>query len=76
MWFGMSAEREGERFDAGVEKFDRERSIDDRCRLSDQLIESLVDSSPITALVNVEAARSTRRLSIYGHAETDRAFWA
>ena len=33
-----SAERERERLDAGIKEFDQKRSIDDRCRLSNQLV--------------------------------------
>ena len=42
-----SAERERERLDASIEELDRERSIDDGLRLSDQLIEPLLGAVPL-----------------------------
>ena len=65
-----SAEREGERRHAGIEEFDLELSIDDRLRLSDQLIQPLVDNRAVAALVHVAAMSSTRRLPVNRHAET------
>jgi hypothetical protein len=50
-----SAEREGERFHAGIEKLDLELSIDDRFRLSNQLIQALVRDRPVTLLVYITA---------------------
>ena len=48
-----SAERERERLHAGIEELDLELSIDDRLRLSDQLIQPLFDHRAVAALVHV-----------------------
>jgi len=63
-----SAERERERLDAGIEEFDRERSIDDGRRLSDQLVQPPFHSRSIATLVDVEAMSGTRRLPVDCHA--------
>ena len=65
-----SAEREGERLHASIEELDLELSIDDRLRLSDQLIQPLFDHRAVAAVVHVEAVSRTRRLPVNRHAET------
>ena len=50
-----SAEREGERLHASIEELDLELAIDDRLRLSDQLIQPLFDDRAVAALVHVDA---------------------
>ena len=59
-----SAERESERFHAGIEKLDLELSIDDRSRLSNQLIQPLLRDRAITSLVYVTSMAYARRLSV------------
>ena len=68
----QSAEREGERRHASIEELDLELSIDDRLRLSDQLIQPRFDHRAGAAVVHVEAVSRTRRLPVNRHAETHR----
>ena len=67
-----SAERERERLHAGIEELDLELPIDDRVRLSDQLIQPLLDHRAVAAFVNVQAVSRTRRPPVNRHAETYR----
>ena len=52
-----SAKREGKRLDTRTEELDRERSIDDRVRLSNQLIQPLFDNRPVASFVDIHTAR-------------------
>ena len=67
-----SAERERERLDAGVDEVDGEGSIDDRLRLSRQLIQPLLAQRSVAILVDVETVRGARWLTVDRHAETHR----
>ena len=69
----LLAECERECFDAGVEKFDLEPSIDDAAGLANQLIHALFNSHAVAALVDVEAMRGRGRLPVERHAKADRA---
>ena len=68
-----SAERESERLYTRVEELDGELSIDDRFRLSYQLIQPLFDDRAVAAFVHVQAVSGARRLPVNRHAETYRA---
>ena len=57
-----SAEREREHLDTSIEEVDRERSIDDRRRLSHQLIQPLLAHRSVATLVDVETVSSRRWL--------------
>src|SRR4051794_22726478 len=59
-----SAERERERLHTGIEELDLELSIDDRSRLSNQLIQALLDDRSVALVVHVSSIARTRRLSI------------
>src|SRR5262249_6917335 len=68
-----SAERKGERLDAGGKELDLEPPIDDRHRLADQLIQPRLDHRAVAALVHVEAVSRARRPAVNRDAETNRA---
>lgn len=57
-------EREVEGFDTRIEKFNLKLAIDNRLRLTNQLVEPLLGSCAVALAVNVDPARSARRLSI------------
>lgn len=59
-----SAEREGERLDAGIGELDHEPPIGDGFLLSDQLIQTRFDNDTVPAIVNVAAASRTRPLAV------------
>ena len=59
-----SAEREGERLQTTIREVDLECPIDDRSRLSDQLIQTLFGDCASAAVIRVETACATRGLSI------------
>ena len=65
-----SAEREGERLRTLIKELDLEPSIDDRLRLSNQLIQPLLDNRAVAAIVHVATVSRTRRLPVNRHAET------
>jgi hypothetical protein len=56
-----SAEREGERLDGRIKKFDLELSIGDRLRLADQLIQPLLDNGAVAAGIYIGAMGRSRR---------------
>src|SRR5712691_9265392 len=62
--FSRSSEREREGLDAWIEKLDLERSIDNRLRLSDQLMKALFADSAVALIVDVDAVRCAGRLSV------------
>ena len=73
--FVASSERERKRLDASIEEVDRERSIDDRLRLSRQLIQSLLAYGSVATLVDVETVSGARWLAVDRHAESYPALW-
>ena len=64
-----SAERKRKSLHARIEKLNFEQSIRDRLRLSDQLVQPLLDNVADAVIVDVDAVSSTRRLSIDQHAK-------
>src|SRR4030095_15835442 len=66
-----SAEREDEGLESTIEELDLERSVHDRPRLTDQLIQTLFDNESVAALVDIETVSWTRRLSVDRHTQTD-----
>src|ERR1700704_1048894 len=64
------AERERERFHAGIEKLDLELTLVDRSRLPNQLIQALLGHPAITFIVDVSATGRAHWLAIDEHAET------
>ena len=64
-----SAERERERFHAGIEELDLELSIGDRSRLSNQLIQALLGDRAVALVVDVTSMACARRLSIDQHSK-------
>ena len=67
-----SSEREAERLNTGIKKFDFELTIGDRSLLPDQLIKSLLGNYSFASFVNVISVGRPRRLSIDQHAESHR----
>src|SRR5438105_4363391 len=67
----LSAERERERFDAGVEKLDLELAVADGAGLPDQLIEPLFSGCSVAIGVDVSSMSGARRLAVDEHAEAD-----
>src|SRR5207302_338289 len=53
--FSRSSERERESLDAGIEKLDLECSIDDRLRLSDELMKTLFADFAASLVVDIDA---------------------
>jgi len=68
----ISTERKRKRFDPRVEDVDRERPIDDRLRLPDQLIEPLLTHDSVAVWINVDAVRRTRSVPVDGDSKPDR----
>src|SRR5207249_1935989 len=66
----LSAERERERLHARIEKLDRDLSIGDGLRLSDQLIQPLFRNRAVALVVNVKSVSRARRLPIDQHAKS------
>ena len=60
--FPASAERERERLDPAVVKFNLERSIGDRRRLPNQLMQPLFGHDAAAAVIHVQAVREVWRL--------------
>src|SRR5690349_831503 len=79
LWHGVLfsnlAKRERIGLDAWIEKLDLEQSISDRLRLSDQLVQPLFIHSAVALVVNVDAMRCARRLSINAQAKSHRRAW-
>src|ERR1700712_5092834 len=67
-----SAEREGKRLHARIEKLDLEPPIDNRLRLPDQLIHPLFGHRAVALGVDVGSVGRARRLSIEVEAEWHR----
>src|SRR5262245_21365725 len=68
-----STERERERLHASIEKLDLELPIDDRLRLTDELIQTWFDHRADAAFVDCQTVSWTGRLPVNRHAETNGA---
>jgi hypothetical protein len=64
-----SAEREGERLHAGVQKLNLELSFRDRSRLSNQLIQPLLGDRAVSLLVEIGPMSCAPRLSVDEHSK-------
>jgi hypothetical protein len=62
-----SAERERVSLDAWIEKLDFELPISDGLRLSDQLVQALLDNRAVALVVNISSVSGARRLSVNAH---------
>ena len=62
--YNTSAERKREGLDAWIEKLDVERSVDDRLRLSNQLMQTLFARNAGTLLVDIESVSLFRSLPV------------
>ena len=74
-WIDGSAEGESKGLHARIEKLDLEQAIGDGLGLADQLIQSLFADRTDALVVDVDAVRSARRLSIEAHAKPHGSPW-
>src|ERR1700691_2972235 len=66
----MSAEGERKGLRTRIKKLDLEPLVRNRLRLSDQLIQPLLDHRALALIINVNAVRSEGRLSVDEHAKS------
>jgi hypothetical protein len=69
--FTASPECERKHLHVGIEELELEPSVGDRHRLSDQLIQALLDDGAAANRVNVVTAGRTRRLAVDPYPKTD-----
>ena len=66
-----SAERDGKRLNARIEKFDFKQPINDRRRLPDQLVQPLFARHAIALFVRITAVGCSGRLAVDEHTKAN-----